>query len=78
LVARQVLESVGAIESQNRLNPNFKFVLFASFENRANAIALDLLEGLKNLQNSLGHNTFDLELRFSDQKSKRWDKAFVT
>jgi hypothetical protein len=40
LVARLVMETVGAIAPENRLNPNFKFVLFASFESKANAIAL--------------------------------------
>ena len=49
LVARLILESVEAIVPENRLNKGFKFVLFASFESREAAIALDLLEGLKEL-----------------------------
>lgn len=77
LVAKLLLQSVAAFPGVDRLNPLFKFVLFASFESRENGIALELLEGLKELQKQLSLNTFDLELRFSDQKSKRWDKDFI-
>ena len=77
LVAKLLLQSVGAFPPENCMNPGFKFVLFASFDSRQGAIALELLEGFRDLQKSMGLNSFDLELRFSDQKTKRWDKDFI-
>jgi len=34
LVGRLILEKCKVIEEEKRMNPNFKFVLFASFESR--------------------------------------------
>jgi hypothetical protein len=49
LVARLLMQSVGVFSPEESLNPCFKFVLFASFDSRENAIALELLEGFKDL-----------------------------
>jgi hypothetical protein len=41
-----ILSSLNLISKQEMLHQNFQLILYASFQNREEAIALDLLEGL--------------------------------
>jgi len=59
------------------LHPEFELHLYVSFQSRADAIALDVLEGLQELVRNNKSKSLHLHLRFSDQKSRRWDDAFV-
>ena len=70
LVARMILESIGAVPQT--LDKSFKLVFFASFQSRDDAVALDLLEGLAKL-----NDNFKLELRLCSEKSPRWDLKFI-
>ena len=57
----------------------FKFVLYASFATREDAIALELLEGLHDITKTLNLRNFHLELRFSNSGvAHRWDRDFIT
>jgi hypothetical protein len=59
------------------LHEKFRLVLFASFLSDKDAIALEMLEQLKSLVYKNGSKNFELHLRFSDRKSKRWDEQFL-
>lgn len=62
LVAKMILQDLNNLpDTDEKLNDGFKFILFASFKNREDAIALPLLEGLQKLTKK-----FELILRFSD------------
>ena len=78
LVARLALQELGAIPESQKLDKDFRLVLFASFQKREDAIGLELLEALVDRVNSSGSVKFELNLRFSNQKSARWDKNFVS
>ena len=67
LVAKLIMQQLGQVnEPDQKLHSSFKLHLYASFYNRSEAIALDLLEGLQNLNSP----QFQLTLRFSEDKSK--------
>lgn len=56
----------------------FKFVLYASFPSREEAIGLELLEGLAEIAKGRGLMNFHLELRFSNSGvATRWDREFI-
>jgi len=52
--------------------PDFKFVLYASFMSREESVGLPLCEMLRKINTIAGLNTFELNLRFSiDEKGNR-------
>lgn len=55
----------------------FKFVLYASFASRADAIALDLLEGLHEISKAKKLGNFELVLRLSNESKQRWDDTYI-
>ena len=46
---------------------SFKFVLYATFPSRKDAVGLELLEGLRDVTKGLGLSNFHLELRFGNE-----------
>ena len=80
LVAKMVLQLLNApfTESEELLHDDFNLVFYASFQSRADAIALPLLEGLQQLTKKKGCEAkFTLVIRFSDEKMPRWDNDFI-
>jgi len=77
LVAKIALSELGLIPEQDRLHPEFKFILYASFLNKDDAIALELLEKLAEFVKSRGSNSFKLNLLMIDKTRKRWDEQFI-
>jgi hypothetical protein len=68
LIALMFRQNLGLIKEKSFLNmSSFKFVLYASFPSRKDAIGIDLLEGLDNVTKTLGLKNFHLELRFSNE-----------
>lgn len=57
----------------------FKFILYASFASRADAIGLELLEGLRDITQKKGLNNFELVLRIKNEGSNasRWDQDYI-
>ena len=56
----------------------FKLVLFVSFPNREDALALPLFEGLHQITQAKGLSNFSLHVRISsEQKQGRWDLDFI-
>ena len=77
-LVRQKLEIKAADEGEdNELGEDFKLVLFASFANEEEAIALDFLQAASE---ALG-DRFELRLRLSDgareAETARWDAKFI-
>jgi predicted ferric reductase len=70
MVARMKLGEMNAIPESQKLNGKFILKMYASFPSRKEAIALELLESVKSPK-------FELFLRFSDEKSPRWDHKFI-
>ena len=82
LVALMLRKNLGLLTEKSPINgSSFKFVLYASFPSRKDAIGLDLLEGLSHVTKSFGLNNFHLELRFSNEnrisRNNRWDRDFI-
>jgi hypothetical protein len=82
LIALMLRQNVGLLKEKSPINgASFKFVLYASFPSRKDAIGLDLLEGLNNVTKGLDLNNFHLELRFSNEnrlsRNNRWDRDFI-
>lgn len=67
------LDLVALMLRDSQVGEGFKFTLFAAFKNEEDAVALSLL---KQAQEKC--SAFKLKLRFSDQKSDRWDEKFIT
>lgn len=56
----------------------FKFVLYASFPNRNEAVGLDLVDSLVKLNEKVNCGNFEAVLRFSNEKKgERWDENFI-
>ena len=77
LIARLALGMMGHLPNDQQFSPDFNFVLYASFASREEAIALELLEGLVDLCKQHGSKQFRLVMRFSNEKSPRWDEKYV-
>jgi hypothetical protein len=70
LIALMLRQSLGLISV---LSPKFKLILYASFENRASAFNLDLLQGLHDISKQLNLDCFTLVLRISQESpGERW------
>lgn len=46
LVARLALQVLNLIPPEDHLHPDFKFILYTSFQSRTEGMCLDLIEGL--------------------------------
>lgn len=55
----------------------FKFILFASFQSRYDAVGIEMMEGLEKICLLKGIKNFELVLRFSDKNAPRWDPNFI-
>ena len=67
---------------ENFYKPGFKFHLYASFENREQAIGLDLIESLLQVNQVLGLTNFVATIRFSkpekgQEKLPRWTEDYI-
>ena len=67
LVARLALGQFSVFPNDQKLHSDFKLVLFASFQSRQDAIALELLEAVRDLCKKRGSDCIDLTLKFSDE-----------
>lgn len=58
---------------------NFKFILYASFQERADSVALELLEAFQIFCDMHNFKNFELVLRLSKEKLNpaRWDAKFI-
>ena len=83
LVALLLRKNLGLIKNDHNIpifkpGATFKFVLYVSFPNREDSVALELIEGLSEITKALKLKNFHLELRISNEgKSQRWDKNFI-
>lgn len=79
LVAYLLRQNLGLLKEKSLFNgTTFKFVLYASFPSRDDAVGLELLEGLRDITKALGLTNFYLELRFgSEARGTRWDSEFI-
>ena len=68
-VMGEVVDEVDAL----KLEDDFKFTFYVTYFNRNQSCGLRLLELLQQLKSM----HFELVLRLSDQKSRRWDKGFL-
>ena len=79
LIALMLRVNLGLIDANTvpifSSGSTFKFVLFASFASRTDGVAIELLEGLKEVTKQRGLDNFELNLRIkSEQTDKsRWD-----
>jgi predicted ferric reductase len=65
-------------KEEDRINEGFKLKFYASFQSRADAVGLELLEALSNYCKKHGKDNFELVLRLSDAgKQRRWDAGFI-
>jgi len=71
-VARYVMGEMDEKESAE-IGEDFKFTYFVTYFNRKQSNGLRLLELLQGLKSK----HFELVLRLSDQKARRWDQAFL-
>jgi hypothetical protein len=81
LVALMLRANLGMLEPdeippQLKTGSTFKFVLYASFENKKDGLGFDLLEGLYEVTKKLNLKNFDLVIRLSVTGS-RWDADFI-
>ena len=73
LLLRINLDLMPSHHSHILTNEKFKFVLFASFQNRYEAVGIEIMEGLDKICKAKGINNYEFHVRFSDQKGPRWD-----
>eukprot|EP00347_Sterkiella_histriomuscorum_P007376 403349177 len=67
LVAHLIRKNLGLLNSQedDQISlQNFKFILYASFHSKAEAIGFDLCKGLELISNQLGKQNFEYIVRF--------------
>mmetsp|Transcript_25617 Transcript_25617/g.19375 ORF Transcript_25617/g.19375 Transcript_25617/m.19375 type:complete len:222 (-) Transcript_25617:37-702(-) len=62
---------------QVRIKPGFRMVVYVSFKNEADSVALEYLRGVEHLTKTLGFDNFTLEVRLSDINKQRWDFGYV-
>lgn len=80
LVAKMILQYCDALNANDeRLHKDFKLVMYISFPNKKDCIALPLMQGLEKLVKAKGlDNIFRITYRFTDLTSlPRWDKEYV-
>lgn len=64
--------------------PDFKFVLYASFVSQTESVGIQLCKNLVAINKLAGLNNFELNLRFSKdeagvrvKRNQRWDQTFI-
>ena len=79
-----ILQYCDALNSNDdRLDKDFKLVMFVSFQSKKDGIALPLLQGLSKLVTSKAlDETFRITYRFNDHQTvlntlPRWDRAYI-
>jgi hypothetical protein len=72
-VARFVMGEMDEKEA-SEIEDDFKFTFYVTYFNRKQSCGLRMLELLQNLKSK----HFELVLRLSDQKSRRWDQGFLS
>jgi len=82
LVALLLRYNLGLLNNQASIpifeGKTFKFVLYASFPSKIDAVGLELLEGLRDVTKGMGLSNFHLELRFGNEaRGTRWDREFI-
>lgn len=79
LVAHLIRKVLGLLSEEENfmLEDDFKFVLFVSFKNREEGIALELLEMFSLLCKKMHLDVFELYERFSDTNKERWNLPFI-
>jgi hypothetical protein len=60
-----------------RFEKDFKFVLFVSFPNRNDSVALELCDGLAEVTKKLGFTNFEIVKRFSNESKERWNEQWI-
>ena len=69
---------MGEVPSIFQQDSTFRFILYVSFENRKDALALEIIEGLYEITQKKGLKNFDLVIRLSSEKAgSRWDGNFI-
>jgi hypothetical protein len=76
-LVRKNLKMLNSEEEKRLDSKTFKFVFFLSFPSREESVALELCEGLQNLCNKYNLNNFELHVRLTNKKSRRWDSAYI-
>lgn len=66
LVAYLIRQNLGKLERSELHPTNFKFILYASFATKQDAVGLELLEGLQEITQKQHHVNFELVLRYSN------------
>lgn len=66
-----------ALNEENQVEKDFKFVFYCSFPNEQESIGLDLCRGLADLCEKTGNKNFEFHCRFSKYTKERWDKKFL-
>ena len=69
-------QNLGLLSSP-KFSPRFKLVLYATFDSKKNAYALDLLQGLHQISKEKNLNNFELVLRISQENPERWDADYL-
>lgn len=68
-------------EMRDFYKPGFRLHLYVAFQNRAQAIGLDLIEALEQVNRTLGLDNFRVTVRLSEAdggaKLPRWTPAFI-
>ena len=76
-LVRQNLDLLRAEDAEILDRPNFKFVLYASFAKREEAVAIELIEGLQEITKKKNLGNFEFVVRFSNEKGARWDEDYI-
>jgi NAD(P)H-flavin reductase len=76
LLSLLLRQNLGLLQSP-KFSPKFKLVLYATFESRKLALALDLLQGLHQITKDKNLNNFELVLRISQENRQRWDAEYL-
>jgi hypothetical protein len=76
-LVRKNLKMLNSEEEKRLDSKTFKFVFFMSFPSREESVALELCEGLQNLCKKYNLNNFELHVRLTNKKSRRWDSAYI-
>ena len=74
---RKYFDQLSSAEKTMINEKGFKFILYASFPNRTEALALDLVEKFDELCKLKKYDLFELRLRLSSETKQRWDEAYI-
>lgn len=79
IVGKMILGQLGIIPMIDRLHPDFKLKIYASYRSEEEAIALDLLKALDKIQKKAGLKDYSLFMKLSVEKINpgRWNNQFI-